>query len=150
MHAGRSGPMRPSTIPTGISRAVLDATGGKGANVILDPVGGEVFDRSLKCLAWEGRILPVGFTSGSIPSIKANRILLRNISIVGLYWSEYWKHSPARIRDAHDRLVGLYAEGKIRPLIHRIYPMADLISAFEDIRARKVIGKAVLRVDQSQ
>ena len=105
-----------------------------------------MFDRSLKCLAWEGRILPVGFTSGTIPSVQVNRILLRNISIVGLFWSEYWKHSPNRIHETHDRLLRLYIDGKIRPLVHRAYPMSDLVLAFEEIRARQVTGKVVLRV----
>ncbi|HXX49240.1 MAG TPA: NADPH:quinone oxidoreductase family protein, partial [Myxococcota bacterium] len=77
--------------------AVKQATHGRGADVIYDPVGGEIFDGSLRCIAWNGRLLVIGFASGVIPEVKVNRILLKNVSVVGLHWGAYAQHEPARI-----------------------------------------------------
>ena len=76
---------------------VKEITGGRGADVIYDPVGGDVTGLSTKCIAWEGRLLIIGFAGGTIPKIEANRVLLKNISIVGLHWGEYRKHNPALV-----------------------------------------------------
>lgn len=126
--------------------AVRDLTGGRGADVILDPVGGDVFDQSTRCLAWEGRILPIGFTGGRIPSVAVNHLLLKNISVVGLYWTTYFEHSPHSIREAHARLTGLYENGEIRPLIHDRYPMEELPRALSVVAERRSCGKAVLEI----
>ena len=95
---------------------VLEETGGRGADVIFDTVGGETTDRSLKCIAWNGRLLVIGFASGAIPEIKLNRVLLKNISLVGLHWSAYPDREPERIDDcfAGTLRAGPPVEGSIR------------------------------------
>jgi NADPH2:quinone reductase len=126
--------------------AVHDVTGGRGADVIFDPVGGDVFDQSTRCVAWEGRILPIGFAGGRIPSVAVNRILLKNISVVGLFWTTYFEHAPHLIREAHARLIGLYEKGEIRPLVHHCYPMEELPQALAAVADRRCCGKAVLDI----
>ena len=123
---------------------VKEHTGGRGADVIYDSVGGEVFERSLKCIAWNGRLLVIGFASGKIPSVAANRILLKNVSVVGLHWGAYAKHEPARVPETFDALFRLYAEGKIRPVIYRRYPLEEAAAALAALGSRKTHGKVVL------
>jgi NADPH:quinone reductase len=123
---------------------VLKVTAGRGADVILDPVGGEIFGRSLRCIASEGRIIPVGFASGSIPSVAMNRVLLKNISIVGFYWGAYWQHDPSLIRATQVQLNSLYERGLIRPLIGKIYSMEELPKALADLSERNNYGKNVI------
>jgi NADPH2:quinone reductase len=123
---------------------VKEHTGGRGADVIYDSVGGDVFDRSLKCIAWNGRLLVIGFASGKIPSVAANRILLKNVSVVGLHWGAYAKHEPARVPETFDALFRLYADGQIRPVIYRRYPLEEAAAALEALGSRKTHGKVVL------
>lgn len=123
---------------------VKAATGGRGADVIYDPVGGDIFDLSTKCLAFGGRLLVIGFASGRIPSIQANRILLKNISIVGLHWGAYRQHDPARIPEAMDALFALYCEGKLQPVISSTWPLTDAPAALEEIASRRSVGKVLL------
>jgi NADPH2:quinone reductase len=120
-------------------------TGGKGANVIYDPVGGDVFDKSLKCIAWEGRILVIGFASGRIPEVPANKILLKNISIIGLHWGAYAHHAPEAFHQAHDVLCRMYAEGTIKPVVWKVFPLAQLPDALSAIESRASYGKVVVR-----
>jgi len=124
---------------------VRDATGGRGADVIYDPVGGDVFDASLKCIAWNGRLLVIGFASGRIPEVKLNRVLLKNIAIVGLHWGAHAMHEPERIPEAFDALFALYREGRIRPVIYRSYELAELPAALEALGSRQSYGKVVVR-----
>jgi NADPH2:quinone reductase len=124
---------------------VQEATGGRGADVIYDPVGGDVFDLSTKCIAFGGRLVVVGFTSGRIPSIAANRILLKNISIVGLHWGAYRQHAPAMIPEAMDRLFELYERGALKPVIGSIHRLEEASAALEEIGSRRSVGKIVLR-----
>ncbi len=123
---------------------VKDLTGGRGADVIYDPVGGEVFDRSLKCIAFSGRILVIGFASGRIPQVPANIVLLKNISVVGVHWGNYRFYDPDKLAPAHEALCRLYVEGKARPLIGKELPLAELPAALDAIRARESVGKIVL------
>jgi NADPH2:quinone reductase len=123
---------------------VKEFTGGRGADVIYDSVGGDVFDRSLKCIAWNGRLLVIGFASGRIPSVAANRILLKNIAVVGLHWGAYAKHEPARVPETFAALFRLYAEKQIRPVIYRGYPLEQAPAALAALGARKTHGKVVL------
>lgn len=117
---------------------------GSGANVIYDPVGGDIFDLSTKCIAPEGRLLVIGFAGGRIPSIAANRILLKNISVVGVLWGGYVASHPDYPREVHDALMEMYTAGKIRPLVGAKYDLAELPRGLRDLAERKVIGKAVL------
>jgi NADPH2:quinone reductase len=120
---------------------VKHATGGKGADVIYDPVGGDVFDQSLRCIAWEGRILVIGFASGKIPELKLNRVLLKNISVVGLYWGAYQLHDPPKVVACHAALTELVARGACRPVIWKSLPLAELPAAFEALESRASHGK---------
>ena len=117
---------------------------GDGANVIYDPVGGDVFDLSSKCIAPFGRLLVVGFASGRIPSIAANRILLKNMSVVGVLWGNHVKAHPEYAAATHAELARMYEQGLIRPVVAQSYPLADLVRAFDDMASRKVIGKIVV------
>ena len=125
--------------------AVQKATAGRGADVIYDPVGGDVFDKSLKCIAWEGRLLVIGFASGRIPEIAANKILLKNISIVGLYWGAYQFHAPDMFREAHEALSRMYTEGKIKPVVWKSFPLAELPAALAALESRASYGKVVVK-----
>ncbi len=123
---------------------VRKATANRGANVIVDSVGGEIFERSLKCIASEGRLMPIGFTSGSIPSLAVNRILLKNISVVGFYWGQYWKQDPSLIHATQVELNSLYEQGLIRPLIGKIFKMDELPKALAAVHDRTNYGKHVI------
>jgi NADPH2:quinone reductase len=123
---------------------VREATGGHGADVVFDPVGGDPFDRSLRCIAWEGRLLVIGFASGRIPTVPANRVLLKNIGVLGMYWGGYWERTPERVREAHGELVELYRQGRIAPAIDREVPFEKLPEALAAVERREVRGKAVL------
>jgi len=124
---------------------VKEFTGGRGADVIYDSVGGDVFDRSLKCIAWNGRLLVIGFASGKIPTVAANRILLKNVAVVGLHWGAYAKHEPERVPETFDALFRLYAEKKIRPVVYRSYPLEEAPAALAALGGRRTWGKVVLK-----
>ncbi len=124
--------------------AVKDATGGRGADVIYDPVGGDVFDRSLKCIAWEGRLLVIGFASGRIADLPTNRTLLKNCSVVGVNWGMYNLMEPDLIRRTHDELMALHAAGKIAPLVSEVLAMADARTATQRLADRGTVGKIVV------
>jgi NADPH:quinone reductase len=125
---------------------VLEATGGLGADVIYDPVGGELFERSRRCIAFEGRLLVVGFASGQIPSIRANHTLLRNFSVVGVYWGLYRKLMPDVIRQAHEALLDLYRRGAIDPLVDQVIPFERAVDGVAALGDRRASGKIVVSV----
>jgi NADPH:quinone reductase len=120
-------------------------TDGRGADVIYDPVGGDVFDQSLRCLAWEGRLLVIGFASGRIPEPRLNRVLLKNVSIVGLYWGAYQLRDPAAIQAAHEALSAYVARGELAPLVWKELPLAELPEALAALESRASWGKIVVR-----
>jgi NADPH2:quinone reductase len=124
---------------------VKEITGGHGADVVYDPVGGEVFDRSRRCIAFEGRLVVVGFTSGTIPQAPVNHALVKNYSIVGLHWGLYRKHDPARIGMVHEELCRLFDDGAIAPLVGSSLPLAELPQAMAAIADRSTVGKVVLK-----
>ena len=124
---------------------VKEITEGHGADVIYDPVGGEVFDKSRKVIAFEGRLVVVGFTSGTIPQAPANHALVKNYSIVGLHWGLYRKHDPALFGQVHEELCRLFADGKIAPLVGQTLPLEELPQAMAAIADRGTVGKVVLR-----
>jgi NADPH:quinone reductase len=124
---------------------VKEITEGRGADTIYDPVGGDVFDLSTKCVAAEGRILIIGFAAGRIPSIALNRVLLKNISIVGVLWGGYVMSHPGYEAEAHRALMKMYAAGKIRPSANAVYPFIEAARGLRDLAERKVSGKAVLK-----
>jgi NADPH2:quinone reductase len=123
---------------------VMEETDGRGADVIYDSVGGETTDRSLKCIAWNGRLLVIGFASGEIPEVKLNRILLKNIAIVGLHWSAYPEREPERIDDCFEGLFEMAARREIDPLVSARYPLEEAGVALEALAGRRTVGKIVL------
>ncbi len=124
--------------------AVQALTDGRGADVIYDPVGGDIFDRSTKCIAFEGRILIVGFASGRIPSAQMNRVLVKNFSLVGLHWGLYFEKDPQVLRDAQAAIFRMYADGKLAPLVSATYPLQDAAAALAALGSRRTSGKIVL------
>jgi NADPH:quinone reductase len=123
---------------------VKEVTGGHGADVIYDPVGGDVFDQSRKCIAFEGRLVVVGFTSGRIPDIPANHLLVKNYSVVGLHWGLYRKHDPALFGMVHEELTRLVEEGYVDPLVSQALPLDDARDALRALADRATVGKVVL------
>ena len=125
-------------------KRVKELTDGRGADVIYDPVGGDTFDLSTKCIAFEGRILIIGFASGTIPSAKMNRVLVKNFSLVGLHWGLYFKKNPELLRKTQEAISRMHAEGKIAPLVSATYSLSDAESALAALGGRKTTGKIVL------
>lgn len=124
--------------------AVKAATNGEGADVIWDPVGGDVFDASRKCIAFEGRLVVVGFAAGRIPDAPMNHALVKNYSILGLHWGLYRRKQPELIGQCHAELLKLYADGLIRPLVGQERPLTEAPEAYRDLAGRKAVGKIVL------
>ena len=116
----------------------------RGADVIYDPVGGDYFDTALRCLAWEGRILVIGFASGRIPEIPANRLLLKSAQAIGVYWGAYRQHDPAVIVESFATLMRWYAEGRLEPHVSHKFDIADVGQAMRMLLERKSTGKVVL------
>ncbi|MBB4211909.1 NADPH2:quinone reductase [Rhodothalassium salexigens DSM 2132] len=127
-----------------VRQAIKDATDGRGADVIYDPVGGAAFDASLRAIAFEGRIVVVGFASGTIPQIPANILLVKNVSAVGLHWGLYADKRPEVLVRSLQTLMGWYAAGEIRPHVSATYPLADAGRALADLAERRATGKVVV------
>jgi NADPH:quinone reductase len=134
-------------VTQGFRERVKELTGGRGADVIYDPVGGDVFDESLRCIAFGGRILSVGFTSGRLPVLPVNIALIKGFSVIGVRAGEYGRQFPQKGRENHEAIWTLAEEGKVRPRVDAEYPLADWRAAFDSLADRKVIGKTVVRPD---
>ena len=124
--------------------AVRTHTKGRGADVIFDPVGGSVGEKSLRCLAWHGRYLVVGFAAGPIPSLAANRLLLKEASALGVFWGAANAADPALRPRIHSALLALYREGKAKPLVRGRFALADAEAALASLAGRGSVGKVVL------
>jgi NADPH:quinone reductase len=122
---------------------VKEVTGGRGADVVYDSVGGEAYARSTKCIAFEGRILVVGFASGQIPSAALNHALIKNYSIVGLHWGLYQAKEPQAIGDCHRQLTRLVADGAIRPLVSERLGLDEVPTALQRLAEGDTIGRVV-------
>jgi NADPH:quinone reductase len=123
---------------------VKDVTEGRGADVVYDSVGGDVFDRSRRCVAFEGRILVVGFAGGRIPEVPANHVLLKNYSVVGLHWGLYRQHDPSVLPSTHEALMNLWHKGEIDPLVGAELPLEEAPDALTRLGERGTVGKVVL------
>jgi NADPH2:quinone reductase len=123
--------------------AVKEFTGGRGADVVYDPVGGDTYDRSTKCIAFEGRILIIGFTGGRFADARTNHVLIKNYSVVGVHWGLYNMMNPSIIRATHDELVRLYEAAKIDPLISERVKLPDVPAALARLGNRGTYGKVV-------
>ena len=120
---------------------VKEVTGGHGADVIYDPVGGDAYDRSAKCVAFEGRIVVVGFAGGRVPAPALNHALIKNYSILGLHWGLYGRNEPRALRDCHEQLLKLAADGAIKPLVTERLGLADVVTGLERLAGGTVIGR---------
>jgi NADPH2:quinone reductase len=127
-----------------IAARVKELTGGKGANVIYDPVGGDTFNASMRCAAFECRIIIVGFAGGKIQRIPANILLVKNIDVIGYYWGAYATHGLQLLRESFADLAKMYGQGKLRPLVGATFPLEDAASALAHLKDRKAIGKTIL------
>jgi NADPH2:quinone reductase len=128
-------------------QAVMDATSGRGADVILDPVGGETFRRSLDCIAFEGRLLPIGWASGVPSQLDLIDVLRRNITLIGVAWGmAYPPQVPAVVQETHQRILAGYMNGSLRPLVQKTWDFNDLPSAVQTLADGGVIGKAVITI----
>jgi NADPH2:quinone reductase len=119
-------------------------TGGKGPDVVYDPVGGDFTEAAFRSIAWRGRYLVVGFANGQIPSLPLNLTLLKGASVMGVFWGEFAKREPQNNAASLMQLAAWYMEGKIKPLIEHKLPMSQLKEAFTLMRSRQVRGKLVL------
>lgn len=128
----------------GFREAVKALTGGRGADVIYDPVGGDVFDESVRCIAFDGRLLVIGFTSGRIPSVNVNMPLIKGFSVVGVRAGEYGRQFPERGRENQAAIWQWAEDGRVRPLVHAEVPLADWRRAFDMMRDRQVVGKVAI------
>ena len=124
---------------------VKEATEGRGADVVFDPVGGDVFDGSRRCVAFEGRIVVIGFAGGRIAEAPTNHLLVKNYSVIGLHWGLYARVMPHLIPETHEALMKLYENGDIEPLIYDTVPFENLPDALERLAGRETYGKLVTR-----
>ncbi len=129
---------------------VREVTDGRGADVVFDPVGGDVFDRSRRCVAWEGRIVTVGFTSGRVPEAPVNHVLMKNYSVVGIHWGPYRDRTPNLVRQCHDELLRLYADGSIRPLVTAKPSFEHAPEALRLLADRTSCGKIVVQIEDGR
>jgi NADPH2:quinone reductase len=128
---------------------VFALTGGKGVNIVFDPVGGDVFDASLRAIGYAGKMVIIGFASGRIPEVKGHYILLKNIAIVGAPLDIHFKMEPQTMNDAVDDLFRMYEAGQIRPQIMATFPLEKIHDAMDILVKRKVAGKLVLTTGRS-
>ena len=119
-------------------------TDGRGVDVVFDPVGGDAFKHSVRCIGWEGRILVIGFASGEIPQVATNMILVKNFSVTGVVFGEHSSRFPDDTRRRLAKLLEAYAGGRLRPAVMRTYPLNDARAALEEMSNRRVAGKLVL------
>ena len=133
-----------------LKETVKDLTDGKGADVIYDPVGGDLFDQCCRCINWNGRLLVIGFTSGRIPSYKANLALLKGSSMIGVFLGRFRKEEPATYEQNFRELLDMYREEKLNPIVTKSFPLEEYADAFNIFTKRKVMGKVTLEIKQEQ
>jgi NADPH2:quinone reductase len=121
-------------------------TGGQGADVIYDPVGGDLFDAAIRSIAWNGRLLVVGFASGRIPELPVNLTLLKGAAVVGVFWGAFAQRQPQDNAANFQQLFAWHAEGKLKPLVSQIFPLAQAAEAINMLGQRKAVGKVVVQV----
>ena len=123
---------------------VYAATGGRGADIVIDPLGGTVFEAALRALAWRGRLVVIGFAAGYIPTLKTNYLLLKNIEVSGLQVSDYRKRRPEQVAHAYAEIFDFYRRGEISPASTTVFPLARAGEALTALRDRRIAGRAVL------
>ena len=121
-------------------------TGGQGADVIYDPVGGDLFDQAIRSIAWNGRLLVVGFASGRIPELPVNLALLKGAAVVGVFWGAFAQRQPQDNAANFQQLFAWYGEGKVKPLVSQTFPLEQAAEAINTLGQRKAVGKVVVQV----
>lgn len=132
-------------VTRGFRERVKEITGGRGADVIYDPVGGDVFDESVRCIAFNGRILSIGFTSGRLPTLPVNIALIKGFSVMGVRAGEYGRQFPEKGRENNQAIWDMAAH--MKPRVHAEYALDDWQAAFDTLANRTVVGKTVIRPD---
>jgi NADPH2:quinone reductase len=135
--------------PEGFKERVMELTDGHGADVILESVGGELFRACMRAIAWEGRLVIIGFAAGEIPTVKAGHVLVKNMDLIGVQSSDYREREPESFREAQEELLGLLTHGKIGVQVTATYPLEAAAEALEEIRDSRVLGKVVLTTGAS-
>ncbi|MGF6594841.1 NADPH:quinone oxidoreductase family protein [Pseudomonas sp. 2835] len=134
---------------TSLKDDIKRLTGGNGADVIYDPVGGDLFDQAVRGIAWNGRLLVVGFASGRIPELPVNLALLKGAAVLGVFWGAFAQRQPADNAANFQQLFSWFAEGKLKPLVSQTFPLAEAGAAIEMLGQRKAVGKLVVTMARS-
>ncbi|HMR32470.1 MAG TPA: NADPH:quinone oxidoreductase family protein [Geminicoccaceae bacterium] len=129
-----------------LAARLKELSAGKGFDVAFDPVGGAVFDASLRAIAWGGRIVLVGFASGKVPQVPANILLVKNAAALGFYWGSYRRHDPERLKAGFARLFEWHAAGRIRPHVSHVLPLERTAEAIGLLLDRRSTGKVVVSI----
>jgi NADPH2:quinone reductase len=129
-----------------LRQQISSGLGNRGIDIVIDSVGGDVFDASLRTVAWCGRIVIVGFAAGRVPEVKAGYLLVKNISLIGLQASDYRDREPDKVQRVQRELFALYEQGKLKPHVMATYPLEAYREALATVRDRKVLGKVVLKI----
>ena len=124
---------------------VKTLTDGKGADVIYDPVGGDLFDQCMRCINWNGRVLVIGFTGGYIPKVPINLILLKGCQVVGVFYGSFSAREPALNQQNFEEILGFFSQGKINPLVGAEYPLEQYAEALRCLSERRATGKVVVK-----
>ncbi len=133
----------------GLRDAVRELTGGRGVDIVVDPVGGDAHTAALRAVAWRGRMVIIGFASGGIPTIRSNYLLIKNIAVSGLSWSDYRERETAWVARVQEEIYGFWSAGKLPPLIGRTLPLAKFADALTMLKDGQAQGKIILTVDRS-
>lgn len=128
----------------GFKDAAKELTGGRGVDIVMDPVGGDRFTDSLRSLAVEGRLLVVGFTGGEIPTVRVNRLLLNNVDVVGVGWGAFWMRNLAYVRQQWNEVIPLVSAGKLDPPIGARFPLEETAAALKELEERRARGKVLI------
>ncbi|RXT98050.1 NADPH:quinone oxidoreductase, partial [Pseudomonas syringae] len=132
---------------TSLKDEVKRLTHGNGADVIYDPVGGDLFDQAIRSIAWNGRLLVVGFASGRIPELPVNLTLLKGASVVGVFWGSFAQRQPQDNAANFKQLFAWFEEGKLTPLVSTVYPLERAGEAIDLLGGRRAVGKVVVLVN---
>ena len=128
----------------GLRDKIKALTDGRGVDVVFDPVGGDLFDQSLRASAWSGRLVVIGFAAGRIPQVPANYLLVKNLSALGFYWGSYRKNAPQHLVPQFEELVAWFVAGKLKPLVSESFDLAEAGKAMRQLLERRSTGKLVL------
>ena len=131
----------------GLREAVREMTNGHGVDIVIDPVGGEANAAAMRAMAWRGRMVIVGFASGDIPMIKSNYLLVKNIAVCGLHWSDYRERDPAWVARVQNEIFEFYSDEKLKPYISKIYSLENYAEALARLKMGQAQGKIILKTD---